>query len=512
MTRHRNHLAALLTIGGGLFFAVPAQAGSWLSNAPFGATLNGDLYTPTNPAASPAIIVAIHYCGGNSGNAHGWFQSAADQYGFYIIAPNAGKNCFDSSASRSGDPAAIVAMVKYVLTNKNADASRVFAAGYSSGGCMTNTLLAVYPDVFAGGSALPGYPAGAWPSGDTSCSLCGQANRPNSSDTGQKYADQVKGVFSWSGTRPCSQQWVGGGDQYHFNSWLPVTASEFQILGNLDSGSPGTGAPSGWTRTVYKDSSGNIRLETNLGPSSQAHDLTPNGLNGNVISFLGLDKATGACGIATSGGTGGAGGGGGQADSGVGGRSDSGAGGRNPGFDAIPLGSGGMSGSGGSSSGGGGQSSGGATGSGGVTAKGGASGSGGAETTGGASGAGGASSKGGVSGGGVAGQAGASSGGAIGAGGATAAGGSSASKGGSVGGGGAIASGGSAAQGSGGSASSGGAVGNGGTSGGSTAGGGGSNGCGCELGGRGGRSTSVAANLLMVAMGMIFRSRRQARR
>ena len=39
-------------------------------------------------------------------------------------------------------------------------ASRVFAAGMSSGGCMTNTLVAVYPDVFAGGSAMPGFPAG----------------------------------------------------------------------------------------------------------------------------------------------------------------------------------------------------------------------------------------------------------------------------------------------------------------------------------------------------------------
>jgi acetylxylan esterase len=51
-------------------------------------------------------------------------------------------------------------MVDYVVTNKHADKSRVFAAGMSSGGCMTNTLLAIYPDVFAGGSAMPGFPAG----------------------------------------------------------------------------------------------------------------------------------------------------------------------------------------------------------------------------------------------------------------------------------------------------------------------------------------------------------------
>jgi acetylxylan esterase len=308
MNRFRYQVATLVTINVGLLVAASAQAGSWQSNAPFGATLQGDLYTPTTPAASPAIMVAIHYCSGNSSSAHGWFQSSADQYGFYIIAPNAGKNCFDSSASRSGDPAAIVKMVQYVITNKNADSSRVFAAGYSSGGCMTNTLLAIYPDVFVGGAALPGYPAGAWPAGDTSCSLCGDASRPNSSDTGQKYADMVKGVFSFSGTRPCVQEWVGGGDQYHFATWLPVVASEFQILGNLGSGTTGTGAPSGWTRTEYKDSSGHVMLQTNLGPSSQAHDLTGAGLNGQVISFLGLDKPTGACGLTSAGGASGTGG------------------------------------------------------------------------------------------------------------------------------------------------------------------------------------------------------------
>ena len=302
MTGVRNQVAAFLTVNVGLLVAVSAHAGSWQTNAPFGATLQGDLYTPTTPAAKPAILAAIHYCSGNAGSAHGWFQSAADQYGFYIIAPNAGKNCFDSSTSRGGDPAAIVKMVEYVITNKTADSTRVFAAGYSSGGCMTNTLLAIYPDVFAGGAALPGYPAGAWPAGDITCSLCGAATRPNSSDTGQKYADMVRGVFSFSGTRPCVQEWVGGGDEYHFATWLPVVASEFQILGNLGSGTTGTGAPSGWTRTEYKDSSGHVMLQTNLGPSSQAHDLTSAGLNGQVISFLGLDKPTGACGITSNGG------------------------------------------------------------------------------------------------------------------------------------------------------------------------------------------------------------------
>ena len=163
MTRYRYQVVALLTMNAGLLLAAGAHAGGWTSDAPFGATLKGDLYTPTKPAASPAVLVVIHMCTGHSTTVHGWFDSYADQNGFYLIAPDAGKQCFDSSASRDGDKAAIVKMVDYLVQNKNADKTRVFAAGMSSGGCMTNTLLAIYPDVFAGGSAMPGFPAGGWP-------------------------------------------------------------------------------------------------------------------------------------------------------------------------------------------------------------------------------------------------------------------------------------------------------------------------------------------------------------
>ena len=115
----------------------------------------------TIPSAAARCSKNLGSSTGHSTTVHGWFDSYADANGFYLIAPDAGKNCFDASAARSGDKAAVVTMVNYLITNKGADKTRVFAAGMSSGGCMTNTLLAVYPDVFAGGSAMPGFPAQA---------------------------------------------------------------------------------------------------------------------------------------------------------------------------------------------------------------------------------------------------------------------------------------------------------------------------------------------------------------
>jgi acetylxylan esterase len=294
MTRYRQNIAAFLTVNAGLLLAsAAAHAGSWQDNAPFGASLNGNLYTPTTPAESPAILVALHYCTGNSGNAKGWFDSYADEHGFYIIAPNAGKQCFESSATRGGDRQAIVDMVQYVIDNKGGNPDRVFAAGFSSGGCMTNVLLTVYPDVFKGGAAMPGFPGGGWPAGDTTCTKCGSS--PPSTD-GAYWGDIARNAFAWDGKYPCSQQWSGGADEYKFHEWMPAIVAQFQNLSGLDAGSPGTGAPNGWNRTEYKDADGNVRLQTNIRPG-QAHDLTGSGLTGHVVSFLGLDKPTGACGI-----------------------------------------------------------------------------------------------------------------------------------------------------------------------------------------------------------------------
>src|SRR3954464_5893640 len=125
MIRYRSCVAALLPLATVLLATSPSFAGGWGPlNKDYGGGLNMKLYTPTTPAASPAVLVAIHYCSGSADSAKDWFSSAADKNGFYVIAPDAGANCFDSSASRSGDRADIVKMVQYVITQKNADKNR----------------------------------------------------------------------------------------------------------------------------------------------------------------------------------------------------------------------------------------------------------------------------------------------------------------------------------------------------------------------------------------------------
>jgi poly(3-hydroxybutyrate) depolymerase len=52
----------------------------------------------------------------------------------------------------------IVSMVGYAEQQYGGDPQRVFVTGGTSGGMMTNTMLALYPDVFKAGAAFMGVP------------------------------------------------------------------------------------------------------------------------------------------------------------------------------------------------------------------------------------------------------------------------------------------------------------------------------------------------------------------
>jgi len=189
-------LVSLSLAAAALLAVAPSQAATWKTNVSYGANTIMDLYVPDKVAASPAIVVALHYCSGNAGSAHSWFQSIADTRGFIIIAPGAGGNCFDAGLGRSGERANIVKMVQYVQTMYNADPKRVFSVGASSGACMTQALLASYPDVFAAGSSLAGVPAGAWNGGNA-------YGWSMTSMTAQQWGDKVRNADpGFSGTRP----------------------------------------------------------------------------------------------------------------------------------------------------------------------------------------------------------------------------------------------------------------------------------------------------------------------
>ncbi|KAL0940019.1 acetyl xylan esterase [Colletotrichum truncatum] len=184
------------------------------------------LYVPNNLASKPAVVVGIHWC---SGSAQAYYQGSqwaryAETYGYIVIYPQTPytrDNCWDVASKMTlthnggGASNSIANMVKFVIAQYGADASRVYATGISSGAMMTNVLAATYPDIFAAGIAYAGVPAGCFMSVDDvpdawniTCST-GQ-----SIWTQQQWANVVYEMYpGYTGPRPKMQIYHGTLDE-----------------------------------------------------------------------------------------------------------------------------------------------------------------------------------------------------------------------------------------------------------------------------------------------------------
>ncbi|KAL5429388.1 hypothetical protein PMIN04_000191 [Paraphaeosphaeria minitans] len=127
---------------------------------------------PAKVSTNPAIIVALHPCGGTASQ---WYSgtklpSYSESSGFILIYPQTTKysNCWDVNNAGSlthggnGDALGITSMVTHTLTKYNGDKSKVFVMGGSSGAMMSNVMVGSYPDVFAAGAAYSGVAFGCF--------------------------------------------------------------------------------------------------------------------------------------------------------------------------------------------------------------------------------------------------------------------------------------------------------------------------------------------------------------
>ncbi|MFV2012870.1 MULTISPECIES: PHB depolymerase family esterase [unclassified Micromonospora] len=184
----------------------PAYAASLVQVTNFGNNPGGmqmHVYVPDGRPANPAIVVAMHGCGGSGPGFYSGseFASLSDRYGFIVIYPTATQqagfgNCFDvwsEAAKRRGggsDPVSIMSMVQYAQQQYGGDPNRVYATGSSSGGMMTNHMLAVYPDVFKAGSAFMGVPYNCFANAADYPPWSSQCTGGNMNRTPQQWGDR----------------------------------------------------------------------------------------------------------------------------------------------------------------------------------------------------------------------------------------------------------------------------------------------------------------------------------
>jgi poly(hydroxyalkanoate) depolymerase family esterase len=298
-------VSALLITLTGVTFAPQAAAASLVEVTNFGSNPGGmrmHVYVPDSHPAKPAVVVAMHGCGGSGPGfyAGSEFAALANRYGFIVIYPSAEQqagfgNCFDTwsdaAKHRGGgsDPVSIVSMVTYVEQHYGGDPNRVFATGSSSGGMMTNEMLALYPDVFKAGAAFMGVPfncfanAADFPPGRSKCTG-GSMNR-----TPQQWGDAVRQAYpGYSGPRPRMQLWHGTADPLVPYSLLQEEIKQWTNVFGLSQTPTSTDSPqSGWDRRRYADSAGTVQVEA-YGIQGAGHSLPAAGMAAYAVAFFGL--------------------------------------------------------------------------------------------------------------------------------------------------------------------------------------------------------------------------------
>lgn len=151
----------------GLSAASPVTSGSFTNE--YG-TLSYELHVPSGhkPGEAAPLLVALHGCLQSPEQLAGVarLNELADAEKILVLYPSQGPtanparcwNWFDTANQErgAGEPSLIKGMIDDVRAKHAVDASRIYVAGLSAGGFMTNILLSCYPDVFAAGAIVAG--------------------------------------------------------------------------------------------------------------------------------------------------------------------------------------------------------------------------------------------------------------------------------------------------------------------------------------------------------------------
>lgn len=225
------------------------------------------LYVPDKVAEKPAIIVALHPCGGT---APAWYSgtklpSYADQNGFILIYAGTThmSNCWDVQNPASlthgggGDAGGIISMVNYTLDKYSGDASKVYVMGGSSGAMMTNVMAGSYPDVFEAGAAFSGVAhacfagaAGATPMSPNQTCAQGQINH-----TPEEWGNFVRNSYpGYTGKRTRLQIFHGLADGLVRPECARQALAQWANVLGLELTDSVSGVPSAqYTQEIYGD-------------------------------------------------------------------------------------------------------------------------------------------------------------------------------------------------------------------------------------------------------------------
>ncbi|MEH2612775.1 extracellular catalytic domain type 1 short-chain-length polyhydroxyalkanoate depolymerase [Bradyrhizobium sp. AZCC 1693] len=244
-------------------------------------------YVPEQSPRAAALVVVLHGCGQTAAAydfGTGW-STLAKRYGFALLMPeqqaaNNANTCFNwfnpgDIARGRGEAASIRQMVARMVADHKIDPRRIYVTGLSAGGAMTSVMLAVYPEVFAGGAIIAGLPYGI--ASNVREALGGMMQ--STSRPAGKLGDLVRKASKHKGPWPKVSVWHGSADRTVnpgnaneiVKQWLDVHGlpGEPMSMGDVD----------GHPREVWWNADGETVVESYT-ITDMAHG-TPLGLAGN---------------------------------------------------------------------------------------------------------------------------------------------------------------------------------------------------------------------------------------
>lgn len=248
-------------------------------------------YVPAGLQAGAPLVVVLHGCtqtAGSYDHGAGWSQ-LADELGFALLFPQQQRTnnpnlCFNwfspiDARRGSGEPLSIRQMIATMVATHAIDERRIYITGLSAGGAMASTMLATYPEVFAGGAIIAGLPFGAASNVNEALARM----RGDGYPSGDDLAAQVRQASDHDGPWPAISVWQGSADQTVAASNAERIIAQWQPLHGVAQTAPEHDVVEGARRRIWRDTAGR--------PVIEAYDI-PGMAHGTPLKTQGQ----GACG------------------------------------------------------------------------------------------------------------------------------------------------------------------------------------------------------------------------
>ncbi|WOX07039.1 extracellular catalytic domain type 1 short-chain-length polyhydroxyalkanoate depolymerase [Microbulbifer pacificus] len=229
-------------------------------------------YVPADmPAGSPLVVVA-HGCTQTAqgfADTSGWIQ-LANTYDFALIFPQTSTaneplaGCFRTwepahQERGSGEPLSVKQMIDYMVSQYALSPAKVFMTGMSSGGHLTNVMLATYPDAIAAGAPQSSFPY------KCAMQLKDLASCSNGSKnlTALQWGDLARsGYPDYNGARPRVQIWHGSVDPLIYPSTQHEQLEQWASVHGIDVIADSDEKLVGHPRNFYNTDAGGNRVQT----------------------------------------------------------------------------------------------------------------------------------------------------------------------------------------------------------------------------------------------------------